>query len=96
MRLEWDEQKRAENLKKHGLDFADALKVLTADYRMDMSVIRNGEQRTVSFACVADELTVWCLVHTHRLDAYRIVSFRKAHEKERSLYHEWKNQIQNF
>lgn len=29
MRFEWDENKRQENLRKHGFDFADAWKIFT-------------------------------------------------------------------
>ena len=96
MLLEWDEEKRKTNLAKHGLDFIDSVKVLTAKERMDIQVITNGEHRTVSFAYVADELTVLCLVYTQKINVYRVISFRKANKKERSMYNEWKNNINNF
>ncbi len=44
-RLIWDEKKRRENLAKHGLDFADAGKVLDSRFRMDTPVRRGGEDR---------------------------------------------------
>ena len=93
MLLEWDEQKREANLAKHGLDFADAVKVLTAKERMDIQVVKNDEYRTVSFAYINDELTVLCLVYTQRVDTYRVISFRKASKKERSMYHVWRHKI---
>jgi uncharacterized protein len=31
MKFEWDEEKRLLNLKKHGFDFADAVKIFTLD-----------------------------------------------------------------
>jgi uncharacterized DUF497 family protein len=39
-RLIWDESKRERNLKKHGLDFADAGWVLESDIRLDIAVTR--------------------------------------------------------
>ena len=46
----WDENKYQANLVKHGLDFADAHLVLDSPYRLDITVVRNGEERTQSFA----------------------------------------------
>jgi uncharacterized DUF497 family protein len=50
--MEWDELKRKANLKKHGLDFADAGCVLENPFRLDVDVIRNQEHRVQSFAYV--------------------------------------------
>jgi uncharacterized DUF497 family protein len=91
MQLQWDENKRQSNLKKHGLDFADASLVLETKPRMDVKNYVNGEQREISFAYVERELTILCLVYTKRLNVFRIISFRKAHQKERSLYYEWES-----
>lgn len=49
-RLTWDEAKRAANLRKHGLDFADAGEVLDSSYRMDVPVLRGGEPRVLSIS----------------------------------------------
>ncbi len=51
-RLSWDEAKRQSNLRKHGLDFADAGAVLDSRYRLDVTVVRNGEVRVQSFSYV--------------------------------------------
>jgi uncharacterized DUF497 family protein len=77
--------------KKHGLDFADAQMVLDAKPRLDVENYVKGEHRKVSFAYATREFAVLCLVYTKRLNAFRIISFRKAHQKERSLYYEWKS-----
>ena len=96
MLLEWDEDKREANLTKHGLDFVDAVKVLTARERMDIQVLRKDEYRTVSFAYIDNELTVLCLVYTKKMNVYRVISFRKANKKERSVYNAWKSKIFNL
>lgn len=88
MVLEWDEQKRRSNLRKHGLDFADAAWVLDSDIRFDLTTQRNGEVRMQSMAYVYDRLAVLTVIHVpgHRT---RIVSFRPASREERTIYHEW-------
>ena len=44
-RFTWDEQKRAKNLDKHHLDFADAGLVLDSQFRLDVESVRNKEER---------------------------------------------------
>lgn len=87
--LTWDEAKGETNLAKHGLDFADAGLVLASDFRMDLPVTRNGEERVQSFAYVFDRLVVLLLVHVPKDAATRVVSFRTANQSERNAYHEW-------
>ena len=85
----WDEAKRQSNLRKHGLDFADASEVLESRYRMDIAVTRFGESRIQSFSYALGFLAVLTMVHTERDGATRIVSFRHASNKEREVYYEW-------
>jgi len=87
--MEWDERKRRENLHKHGLDFADAEEVLNSRYRMDVPVVRRGEQRTLSIAYSLGHLAVLVMVHTDRGGTPRIISFRRASRLEREAYYEW-------
>ena len=92
MKLVWDKQKRQANLFKHGLDFADALLVLESHYRLDIEIIRNGEQRVQSLSYVIDRLAVLSVVHTARRDAVRVISLRPASQTETEKYHEWLSQ----
>ena len=85
--MKWDESKRISNLKKHGLDFADADYVLDNPYRLDIDVVRKNELRTQSFAYVFSSLAVLTVVHKENGD--RIISFRRASREEREVYHEW-------
>ena len=87
--LIWDEAKRMANLAKHGLDFAEAGIVLESRYRLDVSVVRQGEFRVQSFSYVMDRLAVLTLVHLDRNGATRIISFRPASETESEAYHDW-------
>lgn len=88
MKLEWDEEKRRSNLRKHGLDFRNARWVLESDIRFDLESHRHGEHRTQSIAYVYDQLAVLTVVYVQG-EAARIVSFRKASILERTAYHEW-------
>ena len=88
-RLTWNEDKRRNNLEKHGLDFADAAWVLDSDIRLDIAIWRNGEHRIHSFAYVFDQLMLLALVHMHRGGTIRVISFRSASKEESEEYHAW-------
>lgn len=87
--LTWDESKRDSNLAKHGLDLADAHEVLDSDYRLDVLVVRSGEQRILSFSYVLNHLRVLTVVHTERDGAIRVISYRAASKTETEAYREW-------
>lgn len=87
--LIWDETKRAANLSKHGLDFADANEVLQSRLRLDVHSERNGQARTLSMSYVLGVLAVLVLVHAQTDVAVRVISFRRASRHERNLYDEW-------
>ena len=85
MEFEWDEAKRAANLAKHGLDFADASQfdwlsaVMSPDLRFAY-----GEERFIALGTLAGEVVA--IAFTLRGDIRRIVSFRPASRKERGRY----------
>jgi uncharacterized protein len=87
--LEWDEHKRQANLRKHGLDFADAGEVLASRYRLDVPLQRQGEVRILSMSYAMGVLAVLTVVHTARGGAARVISFRRASREEREAYREW-------
>lgn len=86
MQFIWDEAKRQINLKKHGLDFADAHKVfdgaiiLFEDNRFEYS-----EQRMIAVGLL--DITVVVVVHVENDDIIRIISMRKATKNEQKLYY---------
>ena len=89
MIYEWDENKRAANLEKHLLDFDDAKFVYESRYKLEIVISRDGEMRIAAFAYVFDVLAVLTLVMTKRGERVRCISYRYAHEEERSFYYEW-------
>jgi uncharacterized DUF497 family protein len=85
MRLEWDEAKRAANLRKHGIDFAGA-EVVFAGETVTIEDGRRayGEQRFVTFGFL--EGRVVAVVHTERAKVIRIISIRKATNNEKRSF----------
>jgi uncharacterized DUF497 family protein len=85
MHFEWDEQKNQVNIRKHGLDFADAPAVFAGvtftfeDDRFDYE-----EQRFITLGMLAGKVIV--IAHTERDDKVRIISMRKATKYEQKLY----------
>jgi len=81
----WDEAKRRANLRKHGIDFADAEKIfrgltLTAeDDREDY-----GERRFLTLGLLEDQVV--SVTHTERGEDIRIISIRKATKHEARFY----------
>jgi len=85
----WDQAKRQSNYSKHGLDFVHAREVLQSNYCLSVLVQMKGEDRIISYAYAMNYLCVLTLFHTHRNDQIRIISFRKANQKEADFYFDW-------
>ncbi|GBR72802.1 hypothetical protein NO1_0269 [Candidatus Termititenax aidoneus] len=88
IKFEWDENKRAENVRKHGLDFPLAEYVLS-DPKVATHIDNRKEYKEIRHLayglCFGDVL---CLCYTMRQDVYRIISLRYTHDKERSKYYD--------
>jgi uncharacterized DUF497 family protein len=87
MHFDWDEAKRFANLRKHGLDFLDAvtifegITVTVLDDRYDY-----GEIRYLSLGLLKGHVIL--VVHTEQDDVIRIISVRKATKYEEARYFE--------
>ena len=87
MLVTWDERKRVSNLRKHGLDFADAPEVFAGPtYTFEDARLRYTEPRFVTFGSLRE--WVVALVHTEREQALRIISMRRATRREREIYYQ--------
>ena len=85
MEFEWDEGKRQSNLEKHGVDFADAVLVLADAPLIFEDTRRNyGEQRCLALGELYGLL--FSVAFTIRDGAFRIISARRANDRERRLY----------
>ncbi len=84
---EWDEVKNKKNLSDRGLNFADAETVFSGscatfeDIRIDY-----GEPRFITFGFLEGRMVV--IAHTPRKDKTRIISMRKANNREQKTYQE--------
>ena len=85
MKYEWNEKKSQLNYEKHGLDFKDAEFVFSSkiisfvDDREDY-----GEERFITLGELKKRIVV--VVHTQRHLVTRIISMRKANEREKKIY----------
>lgn len=83
--VEWDPRKATANLKKHGVDFADAATVLYDDRAITIRDDESGEERyvTIGMDALARILVV---VYGWRGDRPRLISARSATPQEREQY----------
>jgi uncharacterized protein len=87
MDFEFDAGKQVANLLKHGIDLNDAAYVFLDAHRFDAEDDRKnyGETRRITVGLVDGR--VWVVIYTLRADAIRLISARKANEREQNRYH---------
>ncbi len=91
MEFTWSKTKRAANIKAHGLDFVDAASVFEGmTFTFEDDRFTYGEQRFVTLGLLAG-ITV-SVVHTENEYEIRVISFRKATQRESQIYFD---EIQN-
>jgi len=85
MKLEFDQAKRKKTLQERGLDFARVVEVFDGihftgqDKRIDYE-----EDRFITVGWLDDSMIV--MVWTPRGEVRRIISMRKANDREKTLY----------
>ena len=85
MEFTWDEAKRQSNLRKHGLDFADASDVFaTITLTFEDDRFDYGEQRFITVGMLRSIVVV--IAHTERDETIRVISMRKATKNEQRRY----------
>jgi len=86
MNFEWDADKATRNLRKHGVNFADAVGAFEDDRAITIEDTDHAEDRHVTIG-MDFTLRLLVVVHTWRKEnTIRIISARKAVLKERSIY----------
>ena len=87
MNFVWDEQKNANNKRKHGLSFEVAIHVFNDDNRLEIYDEEHSEfeDRYNTIGLVEEVIFV---VDTERRNYIRIISARIATNEERRLYYE--------
>ncbi len=85
MTYEWDADKARANLRKHEVDFADAVAVLEDDAAITIADGHPGEDRFITIG--QDALgRILVVIYTWRGDNIRLISARKATPRERQQY----------
>ena len=84
--FEWNEEKRASNLAKHGLDFADAYRI----FEIPMYVVIDsredyGESRYQGIGLLIQNYVVIVFSEPDE-DTIRLISLRRATKLERKIY----------
>lgn len=87
MYFEWDERKSYLNNEKHGIDFRDVPEIfLSKRFSSEDNRRDYGEDRIITIGTMGKSVCV--VVYTMRGDVMRIISARKANERERRRYYE--------
>ena len=86
MEFEFDAAKNRANLTKHGIDLQDAALVFVDAHRLDTIDDRKsyGEPRRIVVGEVLGR--IWVVVYTVRGGGHRLISARKANEREQKRY----------
>jgi uncharacterized protein len=86
MDFEWDPVKSESNWRKHGIDFETAKNLWLDQNRVEIYAPHPVEDRMILIAKHLDK--IWTAIYTPRQDAIRIISVRRARQKEVDLYEE--------
>ncbi len=83
--VKWDPEKAAANLRKHGIDFADAATVLNDERALTVADEDPDEERFVTLGVdVLGRLLV--VAYTWRGEEPRLISARRATRSEQNQY----------
>jgi len=86
MRVVWDTQKAAENIRNHGIEFSHAATVLDDPMAVTIEDTRHGEQRFITIgADILGRILVVVYAYSDE-EEIRLISARKATPKERRVY----------
>ncbi len=88
MKFEWDESKNQANIRKHGVDFRDAVYVFADPFALNLPDDDHSadEERWLLLGVNLREQTL-LVVHTYRTNnVIRIISARKATHNEKATY----------
>ena len=87
MKVRWNPKKAASNLRKHGIDFADAVLALEDENALTIEDRYHDEQRFKTLG-LGPNLNVLLVVHAESdRDTIRIISARKADQSEAKQYY---------
>jgi len=85
--FEWDDIKAAENVRNHGVSFAQAALAFRDPFAVEWIDLREayGEERIILLGMTGSQ--VLTVVYTERAERIRIISARRATKNEQDLYY---------
>jgi len=84
MEFEWDENKRQQNLEKHGFDFLEAAELLSEKHLVIPSRYSGDEPRFLAVGLIQGRFAA--VIFTMRESRFRLISVRRARDGERKQY----------
>jgi len=90
LEFEWDEEKLRKNIRKHGIDFEDAIDVFDGRGQFTYLSDYDAEPRFVTTSVVGGKYMT--VVWTARNDRIRLISARNARDSEKQNYHSEKRE----
>jgi hypothetical protein len=87
MTFEWDADKAAKNLAKHGVSFPEAALVFDDPRHLTIADTRHTPEHRENTTGLIAGLLVVTVTHTDRAGVIRIISARPASRQERKRYH---------
>ena len=89
MKFEWSEQKNRKNIRRHGIDFNDAIEVFRHPMLISLDDRKEyGEDRWIGIGLMRNSVIVVVYLEWDDLEGIRIISARKALRYERQKYEE--------
>jgi len=92
MNFDWDNNKNQSNIAKHGISFEEAIAIFDDPNILNYEDTRfnYGETRFVSIGQIIlvtqQKMVSIVVIHTQRNQTIRLISARKANERERKRY----------
>jgi len=89
MEFEWDENKNAENTKKHGVDFHEAAMAFYDENAVILfDDVNSAEEVRYQLIAVSPNRLLF-VSYTERFERIRIISARKANARHTRIYNEF-------
>ena len=86
MDFEWDMAKEESNLRKHGISFVAAARVLESGRVLILPSDRPGERRWIAVGMNSVDGRIIAIVYTMRAERYPIISARRARKNEEDRF----------
>lgn len=87
LEFEWDDTKAAENVRRHGVAFAQAALAFRDPFSVEWIDLRGayGEERIILLGMTSNQ--VLTVIYTERGERIRIISARRANKNEQDDYY---------